>query len=129
MKNTLHARSYEFLRDKFLQLAEDLQIPISPTVGRSKAAQIGSVIYYEWYYDRQFQVTLHPEAPIEFDYAYGGFPYKGEEVPSLGIFVRDVTKTPDLLWKIRCMWFDFSRPVEEILEDVQEVLPGLRRIR
>lgn len=122
MTNLDYSEAYIFIRNKFIEIAEDEHVPISPVLGRMKEASIGGVIYSEWFRNRGFQIAVsHPDAPKEIDAVLTTMPCGEEDLPLIKLFSGNVTNDWVTLWKARCLWFDPTLSPRQAKDEITDL--------
>ena len=106
--------SYERLNRRFIELAEAEGRRIAPILGRhGNFVEQGEPLYTEIWDDRW--LSIYQEIG-ELDPQWNGL------IPAhLQIFADVQLYSPELLWKLRCAWFDLSVDLEQADSEVREI--------
>jgi hypothetical protein len=109
--------AYDYLHARFVQLAEERQIPVAPQFG--SRARLGSPPYLEICADRWFSIT-HEQGMLDPQ-------WNGHHDPAhMQVFADLDAYKIDVLWRLRCAWFTFHMSAEEAEEDVLKIVKAAR---
>jgi len=111
--------AYEFLNAQFIKLAEEKNRPIAPLFGRRHGVtEFGEPPYSEITGDRWF--SIFPETG-QIDAQWNGL-----EPAHMQVFVDLDAHSIDLLWRLRCAWFNFDVDTAQAELDVREAVTEAR---
>jgi len=111
--------AYEFLNTQFIRLAEEKGRSIAPVFGRRRGVvEYGEPPYSEISGDRWF--SIYPETG-QIDAQWNGL-----EPAHLQVFVDLDIHCIDLLWRLRCAWFNFDVDTVQAELDVRGVVTEAR---
>lgn len=115
--NALEA--YDLLHARFVQLAEEHQIPAAPQFGRrASLVEHGSPPYLEVCADRWFSITLE-QGTLDPQ-------WDGQHDPAhMQVFADLDTHGIDVLWRLRCAWFNFNQSAQDAEADVLEIMKAV----
>lgn len=107
--------AYEQLNRRFIELAEQEGRHIAPILGRTmRFVERGEPLYTEIWGDRF--LSIYQESG-ELDPQWNGL------IPAhLQVFADVQICSPELLWKLRCAWFDLSVDAEQADSEVREIV-------
>lgn len=114
-------KAYDYLHAEFVKLAEERQLPVAPQFGRrANMGEIGSPSYFEDCADRCLSIT-HQEGTLDPQ-------WNGHEDPAhLQVFADLDDYAVELLWRIRCAWFNFDgNTTEQAEENVLKIAKAAR---
>jgi hypothetical protein len=107
--------AYDYLHAQFVHLAEEHRIPIAPQFGRrANMVTFGTAPYFEVIGDRFFSIADERGA-LEAQ-------WDGQRDPAhLKVFANLDACPIDILWHLRCAWFDFEVSLDEAEKAVLQV--------
>jgi hypothetical protein len=107
--------AYERLNRRFVDLAEQQGERIAPVLGRSTCfGEQGEPLYKELWGDRWLSIYQESD---NLDPQWNGL------IPAhLQVFADVQICSPEVLWKLRCAWFDFRVDVQEADRQVREIV-------
>jgi len=114
--------AYEFLNRRFAAIAEEHGIYISPVLGRGQMVRKGVVPSYFETYDRidqrrWFSIEVWSN-PLDVQ----AEPVPAGCAPHLVVLASDIEHNADLLWNLRCTWFNFDVDYHQAEKDVRRLI-------
>jgi len=111
--------AYEFLNRRFATIAEEQGIYISPVLGRGQMVRKGVVPSYFETYDRIDQRRWFSIEVWAYPLDVKAEPVSVGCAPHLLVLASDVERNADLLWNLRCAWFNFEVDWHRAEKDVR----------